>query len=92
MIFFQKGGRIYIDGIVNCSLAAIFLTGARECRYPWVILICGAVFAAEALLIFGLGPAKTKFILDWGLEQSNELFQFIGLLIGAMGVVIIFSA
>ena len=92
MSFFQKGRRIYFDGIINCSLAAAFFAGARECRYPWVILICGIIFMVEALLIFGLGSEKTKVILDWSREQSDELFQFIGSLIGAVGVVVIFSA
>ena len=92
MIFFQKGRRIYFDGIINFSLAAICFAGARQCKYPGLILVCGIVFLAEALLIFGLGSKKTNVILDWAREQSDELFQFVGLLIGFLGIAIIFSA
>ncbi len=91
MIIFQKGRRIYFDGIVNLSLAAVFFAGANQCRYPWVILVCGIIFMAEALMIFGLGSKKTSVILDWGLEQSDELYRFIGLLIGVIGVIVVFS-
>jgi uncharacterized protein YjeT (DUF2065 family) len=88
----QKGSRIYLDGAINLALAAVLLIGARDCRYSWVIFICGFVFLAEGLLIFGLGPKKTRPLLDWSLQQSEELFQFLGLLIGILGVAIIFSA
>lgn len=92
MTFFQKGTRIYIDGIINLSLGAFLLAGARQCRHPWVIILCAIVFMAEALLIFSIGSEKTNFIIDWSREQSNELFQFMGLLIGALGIIVIFSA
>ncbi len=92
MALFQKGNRIYFDGIINCALAGVFFIGARGCKYPWVILICGIVFMAEGLLIFGLGPEKTRPILDWSQGQSEELFQFLGLFLGIIGIVIIFSA
>jgi hypothetical protein len=91
MFFLQKGRRIYLDGAVNLSLAAVFFIGANQCRYPWIIFVCGIIFMAEALMIFGLGSEKTNFILDWGREQSNELYRFIGLLIGVMGVIVVFS-
>ena len=92
MIFFQKGRRIYIDGIINFSLAVVFFAGARQCRYPWIIFVCGIIFLVESLLIFGLGIKEINFILDWSLEQSDGTFQFIGLLIGAMGAIVVFSA
>lgn len=88
----QKGKRIYLDGIINCALAAVLFVGARECKYPWLIFVCGMVFMAESLLIFTLGPEKTRPLLDWSLEQSEELFQYLGLFLGIVGVVIIFSA
>lgn len=90
--FFQKGGRIYIDGIVNLILAIVFFIGARECRFPIVIFICGAVFMAEGLLIFSFGPKKTSPILEWSREQSEQLFQFMGLILGVIGVATFMSA
>lgn len=92
MVFLQKGRRVYFDGIINLSLAAIFFAGANQCRHSWVILVCGIVFLAEAMMIFGLGSKKASVVLDWGLEQPDELYRFIGLLIGMMGVIVVFSA
>lgn len=88
----QKGNRIYLDGAINLALAAVLLLGAQDCKNSWIIFICGLVFLAEGLSIFGLGPEKTRPLLDWSLQQSEELFQFLGLLIGILGAAIIFSA
>jgi uncharacterized protein YjeT (DUF2065 family) len=87
----QKGSRIYIDGAINLALATVLLIGAWDCRNSWIIFICGLIFLVEGLLIFGLGPEKTRPLLEWSLQQSEELFQFLGLLIGILGVAIIFS-
>ncbi|MBN2182553.1 MAG: hypothetical protein JW715_11630 [Sedimentisphaerales bacterium] len=92
MVFLQKGKRIYIDGLLNFALAVLFFAGAHQCRYPWLIYLFGSIFAIECLLIFGLGSEKTKVILDWSREESYELFQFIGLLIGIVGLLVIFSS
>jgi len=90
--FFQKGSRIYFDGVINFALAVVFFIGARECKYPIVIFICGVVFMAEGLLIFSFGSKKTTPILEWSREQSEGLFQFMGLILGAVGVATFLSA
>jgi uncharacterized protein YjeT (DUF2065 family) len=92
VVFFQKGKRIYIDGIINCILAAVLFIGARDCRHPLIIFICGIVFVAEGFLIFSFGPDKTSPVLEWSYEQSGQLFQFMGLILGAVGVAIFLSA
>jgi hypothetical protein len=89
---FQKGRRIYLDGVMNCALAAVLLIGARDCRYPWIIFVCGSIFLVEGLLILGLGPEKTRPLLVWSLEQPEELFQFLGLFLGIFGIAMMFSA
>jgi uncharacterized protein YjeT (DUF2065 family) len=92
MTFFQKGRRIYLDGIINLSIGAFLLAGAQQCKHSFIIILCSIVFLAEAMLIFSIGSQKSNFIIDWGLEQSDELFQFMGMLIGVLGIIIIFSA
>ncbi len=92
MLFFQKGRRIYFDGVINFALAAVFFIGARDCRYPLVIFICGIVFMLEGFLIFSFGPKRTSPILEWSREQSEGLFQFVGLILGAVGVATFLSA
>lgn len=90
--FLEKGSRIYFDAVINCALAAVLLIGARHCKYSWIIFGCGFVFLAEGLLIIGLGPEKTRPLLDWSREQPDELFQFLGLLVGVLGIAMTFSA
>jgi len=92
VVFFQKGRRIYFDGVINLVLAAVLFFGARDCRFPMVIFICGIVFMAEGVLIFSFGPGRTSPILEWSQEQSEGLFQFMGLILGAVGVAIFLSA
>ena len=90
--FFQTGRRIYLDGVINGALAVVLLMGAHQCQYRWIIVVCGVVFMAESLIIFVLGPEKTRPLLVWSLEQPEELFQFLGLLLGIFGTAIMFSA
>ena len=87
----QKGKRIYLDGILNFALASVFVVGARDCKYPWLIFVCGMVFMAESLIIFILGPEKTRPLLYWSCQQSEELFQYLGLVLEIVGIVIILS-
>jgi len=92
MEFFKKGKRIYFAGLLRFALAVVFLVGARECKYSWVILVFGILFLIGGLLIFLLGPEKVRRILDWYQGQSTLVFRVIALIVLAVGVVVIFSA
>ena len=92
MEFFKKGNRIYFAGLIRFVLAVVFLVGARECRYSWVIFIFGILFLLSGLLIFMLGPEKIRRLLDWYQEQPTLIFRIIALIVIAVGIVIVFSA
>jgi len=92
MGFFKKGKRIYLAGLLRFALATVFFVGARECRYFWVIFACGIIFLTGGLLIFSLGPEKTRRILSWYQEQSTLIFRVVALIILAFGIIIILSA
>ncbi|MGD8501292.1 MAG: hypothetical protein PVJ86_11630 [Phycisphaerales bacterium] len=92
MGFFKKGRRIYFPGLIRFALAVVFFVGARECRYPWVILVFGILFLIGGLLIFVLGPEKIRRLLDWYKEQPTLIFRVIALIVLAVGAIIIFSA
>ena len=92
MGFFKKGKRIYLAGLLRFALAIVFFVGARECRYFWVIFACGIIFLTGGLLIFSLGPEKTRRILSWYQEQSTLIFRVVALIILAFGIIIILSA
>jgi uncharacterized protein YjeT (DUF2065 family) len=92
MEFFKKGKRIYFAGLLRFALAVVFLAGARECRYPWVIFAFGILFLMGGLLIFLLGPEKIRTILEWYATQPKLLLRVIGAIVVVLGAIIIFSA
>ena len=92
MGFFKKGKRIYFAGLLRFALAVVFLVAARECRYPWIIIVSGLIFLTGGLLIFLLGPEKIRRILDWYEQQPALIFRVIALVVLAFGAIIIFSA
>ena len=92
MVFFKKGKRIYLAGLVRFALAVVFFVAARECRYFWIIFASGIIFLISGFLIFMLGPEKIRRILDWYQQQPALIFRIIALVVLAFGAIIIFSA
>lgn len=92
MEFMKKGKRIYLAGLLRFALAIVFLVGARECRYPWIIFAFGIIFLLSGLLIFMLGPEKIRRILDWYGEQPTLIFRVIAIIVIAVGLIVVFSA
>ncbi len=92
MGFFKKGNRMYFPGVVRLILAVVFFMGARECRSFWVIFTFGILFLLGGLLIFLLGPAKIRGILEWYQKQPVFVFRVIAVVVVAVGVIIVFSA
>ncbi len=92
MGFFKKGNRMYFPGLVRLALAVVFFVGARECRCFWSIFGLGVLFLLSGLLIFVLGPAKIRALLEWYQKQPLVVFRVIAVVVTAVGVVIVFSA
>jgi membrane glycosyltransferase len=92
MVFFKKGNRIYLAGLIRLALAVVFLLGARECDITWVIVVFGILFLISGLLVFMLGPAKIGRMLDWYEKRSLILSRFLAAIILAVGAIIICSA
>jgi uncharacterized protein YjeT (DUF2065 family) len=90
--YFVKGKRIYLAGILRLALAVIFFIAARECKYPWLIGAFGALFLIGASIIFMMKLEKLKAILQWYLDKPNNLLRALGLIVLALGIIIIFSA
>lgn len=85
MDFFKKGSRIYLVGLARFALAIVFLLAARECDLTWVIVVFG-------ILIFGLGLRRVKVLMQWYQAQSPLLLRFVGLIVLAVGIVIMYAA
>ncbi len=92
MEFFKKGSRVYFAGVLRFVLAVIFLVGAGDCRYFWIIFTFGILFLIGGLLIFTLGPEKIGRMFDWYQGQSTLVFRAIALIVLVIGAIIIYSA
>ena len=92
MGFMKKGRRIYLAGLLRFALAVIFLLGARECNYKWIIAAFGIIFLISGLLIFTIGPEKIRRMLDWYQNQPALIFRVIAGIVLACGAVIVYSA
>ena len=92
MVFFKKGSRIYLPGLVRFALAVVFFVGARECRYFWIIFSCGIIFLLSGLLIFMLGPEKIRRMFNWYQNQPDMFFRVIALIVLIFGAIVILSA
>ncbi len=90
--FFKKGKRLYIAAPLRLALAVVFLLGARECRYFWVIFALGILFLITGILVLVLGPKKLTPMLEWWLKQPTLLLRLIALITVVFGVIIIISA
>jgi len=90
--FFAKGSRIYLAGLVRLALGVVFLLAARECDITWLIAAFGVLFLIAGLLIFMLGPEKTRRFLDWYHRQSLVLLRLMAVIPLALGAVIIYAA
>ena len=92
MVFFKKGQRIYLAGLLRFALAVVFFVGARECRYFWIIFACGIIFLLSGLLIFMLGPEKIRRMFNWYQNQPILFFRVIALIVLIFGAIVILSA
>lgn len=90
--FFKKGKRLYIAAPVRLTFAVVFLLGARECKYFWVIFAFGILFLISGMLVLVLGPKKLTPMLEWWLKQPTLLLRLMAFIAVAIGVVIIISA
>ena len=90
--FFKKGNRLYIAAPVRLAFAVVFLVGAGECKYFWVILAIGILFLITGILVLVLGPKKLTPMLEWWLKQPTLLLRLMALITVAFGIVIIISA
>ena len=92
MLFFRKGKRLYVAGLVRFALAIVFLLGARECDITWLITAFGIIFLISGLLVFTLGLEKLKAIIDWYQTQPILLLRVIALIVLVVGALIIYAA
>ena len=92
MEFFKKGKRIYFAGLIRLVLAVVFLLAARQCDKPKVIAAFGILFLIAGLLVFVLGPAKSRPVLEWYQKKSLLFWRIMAVIPLILGALIIYSA
>ena len=92
MQFLKTGSRIYLVGMIRFALAVVFLVGAGDCREKWVMVGFGIIFLISGLLVFVLGAARVRAIIDWFQRQPALLARVLGVVPLAIGAVICYYA
>jgi uncharacterized protein YjeT (DUF2065 family) len=90
--FFVKDSRLYISGGVRLAVAVLFLLAATKCAHPWIIGIFGVVFLLGGMVIFLAGPAKLRPMLTWLMARSLVWSRIIGIIVMALGGIIVYAA
>ena len=90
--FFKQGKRIYLAALVRFVLAVIFLLAAHECGIPWLIGLLGVLFLVAGLVIIVTGPQRLRPIMEWFQKQSHIWIRAIGVIVLALGGLVIYAA
>ena len=87
-----QGKRVYLGGVINAVLGTIFLASAMEARFSWVIYWSGVLMLMKALLIFAMGLQRAKAMLGWWEKRPGTFLRLYGLLVSAIGILILWAA
>jgi uncharacterized protein YjeT (DUF2065 family) len=90
--FFSQGKRVYLIAAIRFAFAIIFLLGARECDFPWVIFVFAVLFILSGSLVLLLGPEKIKSMLAWYQDRPVGILRVLGFVALLFGTAIIYSA
>ena len=93
VVFWERGKRIYLAGLLRLVFGLVLLFGASECTVPNVVTAFGLLFLLGGLLIFILGPEKSKALMHRWMDQKSDGFR--RLLAGvtlAIGITVFFAA
>lgn len=92
IVFFSRGRRLYIAGILRAAVAVIFLVASSQCKIPLVIMILGILFLISGFLVFTLGLERQKAYLNWWREKSPTVLRLAALIALLLGAVVVYSA
>ncbi len=90
--FFLEGNRFYFAGVIRILVGILFLMAASQCKFPWVIIILGAVILIAGISIFSMGIEKVKDIVTWIYTKPNLFLRVLCLLSIILGGIILYCA
>jgi uncharacterized protein YjeT (DUF2065 family) len=89
--FWRQGKRAYIGGLLRILFGLIFLSSASQARFPALITGLGIFLLIAGIFIFVLGLEKMKAMLGWWDKKPLSVLRLMGLLVFAIGILIIYS-
>jgi uncharacterized protein YjeT (DUF2065 family) len=92
MAFWRQGKNIYIGGLIRLALGGVLVYCSSYAKLPQVLLVLGILAILGGLLIFILGPNKSKAMIDRAQRKPDNFLRLVSLLAIVFGVLIIFSA
>ena len=91
IVFFGKGKRLYLLGVLRLLIGIILLTTALQCQRPAIMIVFGVLFIIGGVLIFALGLEKVKSILSWWDKKPALTMRLMGLLAFLIGVLVVYA-
>ncbi|MDH5413963.1 MAG: hypothetical protein OEW87_07490 [Flavobacteriaceae bacterium] len=83
---------LYISAIVvRFIFGILFLTSARESKYPGVIKVFGYIFIIAAIILFFIGQDRFQNFITSLIPEVKPIAPLIGLLVIIFGSFLIYS-
>jgi len=89
--FWAKGRRIYIGGALSVLISIILLLAASRCKLVWFVILVGLTSLAKGIILLMSGPKKWVSTINWWAGRSSGALRFLGLLVLAIGVALLYS-
>jgi len=91
MAFWQPGKRLYLGAILAILIGVVLLLAATQCRLVGFILALGILSLVEGIMLM-LKQEKMKSMFKWWQGRPLLLLRFMGLVVLAIGALLIYSA
>lgn len=89
---FTKGKLAYILPFSRTAFGIVFLIAATSCKKPGIIIALGLITCAAGVVMFTMGLAKLKGVLNWLKIRPDWCLRLMGILAVLLGVLIIHAA
>lgn len=89
--FFGQGKRIYLAGILRLAFGVILLLAASRCRLVGIVVTLGILTIIGGILVFVLGIERVRALLKWWDKRSPQVIRLFGLVVIAVGALLIYS-
>lgn len=86
-----KENRLYIGSILNLFIGIIFLFSARQCVWPWFIVLLGLISLLKGSLVFMIGTKKIILKLERLTQVPDKILRIMALIYLTLGIILIYN-